>query len=133
MAATCNYFSCLPPEAPQLSESGLAPACFPWLKALGASRAWLTDWSLGVRRNGACRREEFASVSLLSYLDGRSAPCPSAVSCRLDPEAKLLVFIFLLRVLSAVSLLGPFLKEESDLWQVWGFRVCAVTLFLFLV
>ena len=36
---------------------------------------------------------------------------------RLDPEAKPLVFIFLLRVLSAVSLWVHKI-EESDLWQV---------------
>ena len=52
---------------------------------------------------------------------------------RLDPEAKPLVFIFLPRVLSAVSLWVP-KTEESDLWQVWrGQSLCCDFVFYFLV
>lgn len=117
MAATCNYF-CLPPEAPQLSESG--PPGFLGLSSQGASHAWLTDWSLGWADWGV---QEERGIRLCSQPPSAvwiaaQHPARQLFSLvRLDPEAKPLVFIFLLRVLSAVSLLVP-KREESDLWQV---------------
>lgn len=43
----------------------------------------------------------------ISCLDGCLTPCLSAVFLSVDTNARPLVFIFLLRVLSAVSLLVP--------------------------
>lgn len=118
MAATCNYFSCLPRQAPQLSESGLPG--FLGLSSQGASHAWLTDRSLGWAEWGVQEERGIRLCSQPPSAVWMAAQHPARQLfslVRLDPEAKPLVFIFLLRVLSAVSLWVP-KTEESDLWQV---------------